>query len=297
MHSPDHVSPAGTRLSRSPRPALRPFVRTVWSIDEPAPSPTGSMPAPRERVLPTGAMHVAVRLSGRPLRLIDDAAGAATRTGTAACDRVVGHAVVGGVRVTPYVRDVSGPARSVGAQLLPGASEALFGVPADELAAGHTRLDDLWGASSRALRQRLLEIDSAARRLDIFEAFLALRLPRVNGVHPAVAHALERFAASTDVGSVVRETGYSHRRFIALFLRAVGLTPKRYCRVVRFQGVLDRMAAAPDASLARVAVAAGYSDQSHFSREFRAFAGVTPGAYRATRPARSNHLPIDGSAS
>jgi len=48
--------------------------------------------------------------------------------------REIGYAIVGGARSTYYVRDISEPASSVGAQLLPGASELLFGVPADELA-------------------------------------------------------------------------------------------------------------------------------------------------------------------
>ncbi|MCM3901142.1 MAG: AraC family transcriptional regulator [Pyrinomonadaceae bacterium] len=240
--------------------------------------------ADRERVLPTGTTHLAIRLSSHPLRLFDDVHDCTKRE--------IGYAIVGGVRSTYYVRDISEPASSVGAQLLPGSAELLFGVTADELAGRHTPLEDLWGHSAFETRERLLEGGSLERQLDMFESFLVARLPRVRGLHPAVAHALEQFSTTSDVREVVRQTGYSHRRFIELFGRAVGLTPKLYCRVLRFQHVVGLTAAKQSGSWIDVALAAGYSDQSHFNRQFREFAGVTPGEYHALSPSSPNHVPI-----
>lgn len=269
-------------LTRPPRPILRPFVKTLWAIDR-STSPF-SVVADRERVLPTGTMHLVIRLSNHKLGLFDDVSNCTKRE--------IGYAIVGGARSTYYVRDISEPASSVGAQLLPGASELLFDVPADELAGRHTPLDDLWGHSAAESRERLLEGGSLERRLDIFESLLVARLPRVHGLHPVVAHALERFTTTADVREVVRQTGYSHRRFIALFSRAVGLTPKLYCRVLRFQRVVELTAASQSASRVDVALAAGYSDQPHFNRQFREFAGVTPSEYDELSPMSPNHVPI-----
>jgi AraC-like DNA-binding protein len=91
---------------------------------------------------------------------------------------------------------------------------------------------------------------------------------------------------------VVGESGCSHRTFIALFRRAVGLTPKRYCRVLRFRRALQDTAAG-SGSLADLAAAAGYRDQAHFNRDFREFAGVTPGEYCRASPRAPHHLPIE----
>lgn len=258
-------------IRRAPRRELSPFIARVWACDDPA-------QGHREVVLPTGAMHVVIRLDP-PLRVFD---GEEPRT--------IGHAIIGGARASAYVRDVSRPVCSVGAELRPGAAELLLGVPAVELAERHTRLDDVWGRFADELRERLAAAGDPQRRLDAFEAALLARLPRVRAIHPAVAHALARFAARDDVAAVVDDVGYSHRRFIALFRDAVGLSPKRYCRVQRLQRAI---ASIPTRPLAEVAIDAGYSDQAHLSRELRELTGLSPGEYRARMPVAGNHVPLD----
>jgi AraC-like DNA-binding protein len=268
-------------LRRQPQPALQPLVRSLWASERIAPAAAGGE---RERVLPTGAMHLALRLDERPFRFFDD--------DTDFLGRAPGPGVVGGARAAPYLKDVAGPALSVGAELVPGACEALFGAPADELSGRHTALEDLWGPRTVGeARERLQEAGSVGRRLDVLESLLAARLPRLRGLHPAVAHALERLAAAAHVGEIVRETGASHRHLVALFRRAVGLSPKLYSRILRFQSALHRLAADRAAPQVEVALDSGYSDQAHFARDFRALAGITPGDHRALAPAHPVHVP------
>jgi AraC-like DNA-binding protein len=266
-------------LTRPPCPALRPFVEQVWAREG---TPTLGAPRRLERVLPTGCVHVVFRLSDDPVRLYDDAEVPRPQS--------FGHAVVGGARSTFYVRDPAPGASSVGALLRPGAAALLLGVPADELAERHTPLEDLWGAAAEAIRQHLAEAPTLADRLDRLERRLAERLPRLRGLHPAVAHALERFASTNAIGLVVRETGYSHRRFDALFREHVGLTPKLFCRVRRLEAALHLVAAAPNRSGADVAAAGGFSDQAHLGREFRHMTGMAPGGYLRAERASPLHV-------
>jgi AraC-like DNA-binding protein len=230
-------------------------------------------------------MHLVFRLSDDPLRVFDDAGDRAGRR--------IGEAAVGGARASFYIREISGPLCSVGAQLRPGAAEALFGVHADELAGHHTPLADLWGTSVSGLRGQLAEARALEQRLALFEAMLVARLSRVRGLHPAVAQALERMATVTSVHEVVRRSGFSHRTFISLFCRSVGLPPKLYSRVRRFQRALRRVSESERVPWIDVAAVAGYSDQSHFNREFREFVGVSPTEYRRTSPRLPHHLPVD----
>lgn len=265
-------------------PALRPFVALLWAQ---AATPVRDAPTrmPYEHVLPTGRMHLAIRLGEAPLRLVDSAR---WTIGTP------GHAVVGGARDTYYMKEIGAPSPSVGAQFLPGASRALFGVAAGEMAGRHVPLEALSGACAGRLRERLLAEPAAERRLDLLEAFLAARLPRARGLHPAVAEALAGFADGRSVAEVVVDSGYSHRHLGALFVDAVGLTPQRFRRVRRFQLALEAHRRASDMPWLRLAHLAGYSDQAHFVREFRALTGVRPQDYRRAAPAARHHLPVGG---
>lgn len=270
-------------LTRSPGPRLRPFVRSLW-VSAPDGRSSLAMP-PREHVLPTGDMHLVLRLSGPPLRLFAGAADTAGYT--------VGYAIVGGARSIFYVRDVSVATGSVGAQLRPGAAHALFGLPAGELAQRHTPLEALWGhgAVQEAL-ERVHAAGSPGARLAVFETLLAERLaPQPQAMHPAVAGALAGLGDGLPIRALVQASGYSHRRFITLLRDAAGLAPKQLQRVQRLQRV---MAAGPGARAlpwVELALQAGYSDQSHFNRDFLEIAGMTPQAYRRAAPASPNHVP------
>jgi AraC-like DNA-binding protein len=223
-----------------------------------------------------------VRLADEPLRLVG-AAGPAS----------VGTTIVGGARSSAYVKDVSKPAPGVGAALHADAAWPLLGVPAGELAERHVDLVDLWGAAVPQMRERILEAASPEAALELFENELSRRLPTVRGVHPLVAHALARLRSGVPVADVVRETGYSHRTVSSVFREAVGLTPKVWSRVQRFQRALAAISARRP--LASVASLAGYADQAHLTREFGEIAGLTPSAYRAAAPERENHVPISDS--
>ncbi|RQS86669.1 hypothetical protein DF048_30740 [Burkholderia seminalis] len=128
-------------LSRRPGGYLRRFIDSVWASYPPFPIRNEHC---RERVLPTGAVHLAIRLDADPLRLFDHAA---DQTG-----RTIGVAVIGGPRAAPYIKDVAVPVPTVGALIRPGAVRLVTGVPASALYGLHLSLDDLWGAAASGLR-------------------------------------------------------------------------------------------------------------------------------------------------
>jgi len=267
-------------LTRTPGPWLRPYVRSMWAMD---PAADASNTMLREHVLPTGDMHLVFRLSGPPLRLFAGDADAAGYT--------VGYAIVGGARSAFYARDVSVATRSVGAQLRPGAARALLGLPADELAERHTPLDALWGGAAAAeALERIHAAGDLEAQLAMFEALLTERArSRPQAMHPAIAQALARLGG-TPIAELVGASGYSHRRFIALFRDAAGLPPKRLERVLRFQRVMAAWNGPRTLPWVDLALQVGYSDQPHFNRDFLEIAGMTPQAYTRALPASPNHV-------
>lgn len=227
-------------------------------------------------------MHLVFRLAGPPLRLFggpDDLAGS-----------VIAEPVVGGPRAGYYVKESGAAVTSVGVQLLPGAAMGLFGVSAAELAERHTPLPDLWGARGRSALDQIAQEAHPRARLAVLESLLLQRLPRIQAMHPTVAELLAQPRQLARIDTLVRDSSYSHRRFIALFREATGMSPKRYARLMRFRALLASMRAAPASALGMLALDAGYSDQAHMNREFRSFTGVTPVQYLRLAPAEANHL-------
>ncbi len=274
-------------MIRPPHIALRPFVKNLWISDRRRPPQLQRF---NEHALPDGHMHAVIRLSDTPIRILDRADPRG---------RCCGYSAVGGARASFYIKEMDEPTSAIGATLLPGAAQALFGVSALELANRHTSLDDVWGPRAAALRDQLLQIARPEAQLELFEMFLMMRLPQVKGIHPAVAQALadlhaidSRTSDPDDMRSLVLRSGFSHRRFVELFGQAVGLTPKRFARVLRFQNVLKRFSRDPSATWANLAFEAGYSDQPHFNREFREFAGLTPEEYRRAAPESPGHVSL-----
>ncbi len=170
-----------------------------------------------------------------------------------------------------------------------GAASALLGLSASELAGRRVPIDAIWGSDAESIRQRLLELNEPMAILLALEQELRARLTRPFLVHPAIVPALAdpiQGWGLTRIANVQRRSGYSPKHFIALFRGAVGMTPKHYYRVQRFTAALKILADEPRtqmaarANLAELAAAVGYADQSHMTREFNAFAGVTPAEYR-----------------
>jgi AraC-like DNA-binding protein len=153
------------------------------------------------------------------------------------------------------------------------------------------------------VRDRLRELATPQARLGCLEGFLAERIaPRLTRHGPwrlgEVAFALRAFAGGpgvTTVRGVAEQIGWSERRFSQVFREEVGLSPKTWCRVQRFQRVVRQLHARREVRWAELALDCGYYDQSHFANEFRAFSGVDATTYSASshRTPWKNHIPTD----
>lgn len=88
--------------------------------------------------------------------------------------------------------------------------------------------------------------------------------------------ALVASGGRASVGELARDLGWSRRHLTERFTREVGVAPKTYARVVRFDRARELIATAGGRSLARVALDAGYYDQAHLNRDFRELAGAPP---------------------
>jgi AraC-like DNA-binding protein len=187
-----------------------------------------------------------------------------------------------------YVAGPKPPGPVVGVSFRSGCAGPILGVPASELSDRHVSLSSLWGRRAEELRERLLALGEPTEAFGVLERYLSARIETPLLMHPAVAGALASAWVPDRVSPIQRSTGFSPRHFIALFRASVGLTPKHYFRIQRFNEVTRRLASHLKTSLADMAADLGYSDQAHLTREFRELAGVTPGQYRG-QPERPLH--------
>ena len=182
----------------------------------------------------------------------------------------------------------------MGVHFRPGGAFPFFDVPASELADQSVPLDALWGSAASELRERLLATPTPEAKFRVLEACLLEQLAKPLERHPAVSFGIQQLRQSQQqsVAQVVDKAGFSQRRFIQLFDEQVGLTPKRFCRVSRFQRVVQIAHGADEIDWADLALDCGYYDQAHFIHDFQSFAGITPTTYLLQRTQHLNHVPL-----
>jgi AraC-like DNA-binding protein len=193
----------------------------------------------------------------------------------------------------PFAIDAFQP-NNMGVQFKPGGAAAFFGGSAREFENEHISLRDLWGAEADSLHQHLVEEPLPERKIGILFRAMARRY-RERTRHPAVELALGCFARvphRVSVSTAAREADVSPKKLIRLFAEEVGMTPKTYLRVSRFQRVLSRVYAAQTIDWMEEVERHGYYDQPHFIREFREFSGFTPTEYFKLRGPYLQHVPL-----
>jgi AraC-like DNA-binding protein len=269
-----------------PAPPLDRFVRSLWYVR--APDAERGL----ERVLPTG--HAQVILNLERDYLTDCPEGQPKHR--------MAPALVIGARSIYEVIDRSDMADLIGIVFQPGGFAPFAGDAVDRFSNRNWALEDLWGTAARSLRDELRELPGPRARIRRLEQFLlerfAPRLDNGNAIrNAALRFALGRFErapALTTVCEVARSTGWSERRFSQVFREEVGFSPKVWCRIRRFQRVVERLYAGVEIPWAELALNCGFYDQSHFANEFRAFSGIDATTYTSLRATPwANHLPVE----
>jgi len=272
-------------LERTPRAPLNRFVSLLWS----ARAPCGVYG--HERVLPNGCIQLIISLARDFLLDCPESQPEVRRP----------PALIVGARSVYEMVAQSDMADLIGVVFQPGSFPAFAGEAAHLFSNRNIPLTDLWERETRSLRERLLALDSAEARFACLERFL-LERTQANAANPssprsaAIRFALTRIAqapGTVTVREVARSIGWSERRFSQVFREDVGLTPKLWCRIRRFQRAVRMLHAGADVPWAELALDCGFYDQSHFANEFRAFSGVDATAYSSRRTRWANHIHAD----
>jgi AraC-like DNA-binding protein len=153
-------------------------------------------------------------------------------------------------------------------------------VPACVLRDGIVDLEDLWGAPGSELATELNEANGPAR-IDKLESALFRRIvgARVSGLAldvPGLAAWVLRQQGRLTVQRLADAAGVSRQHLTRVFRDCLGVAPKLYCRLARFQSGLAYAGCGKNFDWAQVGVELGYADQSHMIADFREFSSLTP---------------------
>jgi AraC-like DNA-binding protein len=249
------------------RPELRSIVRCYWHLR----GPSGS--GPPERVIPDGCAEIVLNRAERFRRIAPDLS-----SHLQANVLLVGQ-LPSAISIAPQ-----GAVDLLGIRFQPAGLHALLGVPMHELTNVDVALNQVAPKLGRDLFEACHE-PSIGRRLQAVGLHLvrALAGRRATSTHQILAEATRQL--ETHMGTVAETAAtlqIGRRRLERLFRQHVGLSPRRYLRIRRLQGVVSKLeGGAPTPSWAQLAVDAGYYDQSHLIRDFRSIGGTTPQRYLA----------------
>jgi AraC-like DNA-binding protein len=267
-------------LVRKPAPPLSCYVESLWYFEY------EGVTHRKERALP----------NGRSQLIIDLADAFEHQPMPSGSEPPAMMPIVVGLQTRYAMLDTLALRCLMGVVFQPGGARGLVDVPADECSNVVIALDDVWGGAAIALRDRLLETSTVDARFAVLEdALLERAMRRRFALHAAVRYGLTRFERAPHICSVLdvaHNSGLSRRRFAEIFREQVGLTPKLYCRVLRFQRVVQQMASGRSIDWRDVALAGGFSDQPHLAHEFRDFSGISLTEYMNTPRMHANHVVV-----
>ena len=169
----------------------------------------------------------------------------------------------------------SGRTGTLGVRFHPGGAARFFKQPQSEFTGHLYSLDEIWGAAGRSLEQEVLEAKSAAARVAIVEAELIARKSDRQS-SPMLAAALTHLGRMP-IREICATLAVSPRQLERHFQREVGLNPKLYARIRRFQQALQQK----NSTWCDIAYHCGYYDQAHLIHDFVEFTGQPPSACSA----------------
>jgi AraC-like DNA-binding protein len=251
-----------------PSPALAQYLECLWFL-----SATDSSNSASERVLPDGCVEWIFHL-GSPFQ---HSIATGTTGITGEWERQPRSFVVG--ELTRFLLlQPTGEVAVMGVRFRPGGAYRFLPFPLSDFTDSTVPTCDVWCREGAYLEDAVLEARNNLQRKQLVEGFLLQQLvttaprPRFD----AAVKEIIRTRGQTRVHEVANAVGWSSRQLERDFRVSVGLSPKSFSRIIRFQNLMRLVGEGTLREWVNLAIEGGYSDQPHMVREFREFAGHTP---------------------
>ena len=248
-----------------PQPSLARFIECFWTLESDSNLPA-TVP---ETILPDGCVELILNF-GAPFRELKEDGNEEQQPDLFAV----------GQMTQPMTIAPTGPVQLLGIRFHPGGTAPFFPIPMHQLTNQVVELD----AIDSGLAKKLMAVagNSALllQKIAAVEACLAYRASHFgndSGLHRVAANAVHVGGRIT-IDQLAASAGISGRQLERRFRNEVGIAPKLFCRILRFQQVF-RAVEKNSAGWAGVAADCGYYDQAHLIRDFQEFARQTPAVF------------------
>jgi AraC-like DNA-binding protein len=250
-----------------------------------------SAPHKLDRFLPDGNTEIIIDLSENPQHIYDNE----TLQEIQRCR----SAWVSGVRTQPITIPSGKGSRMLVVAFKKGKASPFYPFPMSELVDTVADADLVFGSNFHNLREQLLAATSIERMFQLIEGFLLQQAG--DAICADISNQCMDYALSSIISKptlrrlhqLSDEIGYSQKHFIDLFRRQVGVSPKQYLKIMRFQKAISAIEAKTSIPWSQLALESGYYDQAHLIHDFKRFSGFTPGEYIKRKATTLNYVPVN----
>ncbi len=240
-----------------------------------------------DRFLPNGDTEILIDFHDTPQFIYDNI----SLKEIQACN----HVWASGLRTEPITIPSGNGSAMMVISFKKGMAAPFFPFPMDEIKDSVVDADLIWGSDFGMIRERLLETKDIDLRFQIVEEFLLGKFSSALNLNPCVAFAVGEMTERPDAVSIAKmndKIGYSQKHFTDMFRKHIGVTPKSYLKIMRFQKAVKSIAAAENINWGTIAFECGFYDQAHFINDFKHFSGFTPEQYAKIHTNYQNYIPV-----
>lgn len=154
----------------------------------------------------------------------------------------------------------------------------------DEVSNSIIPAEQVFGKEILELREKIYHVETPAEKYKIAEQYLSDRFDPDYLPDTTVYKAIDSIQCDpefldTTMIQLIDESGFSKKHFIDLFKKSVGITPKYFQRILRFNCIIPKVQQHEEISWPQISAECGFYDQAHFIREFRQFSGYNPKSF------------------
>jgi AraC-like DNA-binding protein len=248
-----------------PSRVLAPFIKQYWALDIDKKENTPQ----KQTIIPNGLMEIMFHYGD----VVDYILPNKTASIKSQC-------ILCGQKSIFYDIYTTGKIGIFSAILKPEGAMMFFDIPISEIYNETVSIQEIFTKDGETLQDKIIDSKTNEERISIFESFLSKKIIEKKLYdHRRMAACLDKIKAGTVKASVkdLAECAcLSTKQFQRRFNEHIGILPKEYLRVVRFQNAIHKKHLDPELSLTKLSYDCGYYDQSHFIRDFKMFSGMTP---------------------